>query len=61
MYGGTHRAVCCAPCGARFQSVQVRNPPGSGKDIAEIKGVHREMESEGRWMLGKRLTQWANL
>ena len=26
------------------------NPPGSGKDIAESKGVHREMESEGSWM-----------
>ena len=23
------------------------NPPGSGKDIAESKGIHREMESEG--------------
>ncbi len=23
---------------------------GSGKDIAEGKGVHREMESEGSWM-----------
>ena len=28
----------------------VPNPPGSGKDIAESKGVHREMESEGSWM-----------
>ncbi len=33
--------------GARFQQVQVLNPPGSGKDIAEGKGVHREVESEG--------------
>ena len=40
----------CAPGGARFQWVQVPNPPGSGKDIAEGKGVHREMESEGSWM-----------
>ena len=24
----------------------VYNPPGSGKDIAEGKGVHREVESE---------------
>ncbi|MCI6887645.1 MAG: hypothetical protein MR868_10405, partial [Lachnospiraceae bacterium] len=37
----------CAPSGARFQQVQVLNPPGSGKDIAESKGVHREVKSEG--------------
>ena len=24
--------------------------PSSGKDIAEGKGVHREVESEGSWM-----------
>ena len=36
-----------APGGARFLRVQVPNPPGSGKDIAEGKGVHREVESEG--------------
>ena len=42
----------CAPSGARFQQVQVLNPPGSGKDIAESKGVHREMESEGSRMWG---------
>ena len=42
----------CAPSGARFQRVQVPNPPGSGKDIAEGKGVHREVESEGSWMWG---------
>ena len=41
-----------APSGARFQRVQVPNPPGSGKDIAEGKGVHREVESEGSWMWG---------
>ena len=40
----------CAPSGARFLRVKVPNPPGSGKDIAEGKGVHREMESEGSWM-----------
>ena len=34
----------CAPDGARFQRVQVPNPPGSGKDIAEGKGVHCEVE-----------------
>ena len=28
------------------------NPPGSGKDIAEGKGVHREVESEGSWIWG---------
>ena len=27
--------------------VKVPNPPGSGKDIAEGKGVHREVGSEG--------------
>ena len=43
---------CCAPSGARFQQVQVLNPPGSGKDIAEGKGVYREVESEGSWMWG---------
>ena len=42
----------CAPGGARFQPVQVRNPPGSGKDIAEGKGVHREVESEGSRIWG---------
>ena len=41
-----------APSGARFQRVQVLNPPGSGKDKAEGKGVHREVESEGSWMWG---------
>ena len=29
--------------------MKVSNPPGSGKDIAEGKGVHYEVESEGRW------------
>ena len=42
----------CAPSGARFQRVKVSNPPGSGKDIVESKGVHREVESEGSWMWG---------
>ena len=47
----SYTGVCwCAPGGARFQRVQVPNPPGSGKDIAEGKGVHREVESEGSWM-----------
>ena len=52
---------CGAPSGARFSRVKVPNPPGSGKDIAEGKGVHREVESEGSWMWGKILTSWANL
>ena len=39
-----------APGGARFQRVKVPNPPGSGKDIAESNGVHREVESEGSWI-----------
>ena len=43
----------CAPGGARFQPVEVRNPPGSGKDIAESKGVEGDLESEGSWMWGE--------
>ena len=35
-----------APGGARFLRVQVPSLPGSGKDIAEGEGVHREVESE---------------
>ena len=46
--GFLHRA----PSGARFLRVKVPNPPGSGKDIAEGKGVRREAESEGSWMWG---------
>ena len=30
--------------------MKVPNPPGSGKDIVEGKGVHREVESEGNRM-----------
>ena len=41
-----------APGGARFSRVQVPSLPGSGKDIAEGKGVHREVESEGNRMRG---------
>ena len=33
-------------------TVKVPNPPGSGKDIAEGKGAHREMGSEGSRMWG---------
>ena len=43
-------AFYSAPGGARFLRVQVPNSPGSGKDIAEGKGVHREVESEGSRM-----------
>ena len=43
---------CCAPDGARFQWVQVPNPSGSETDIADGKGVYREVESEGSWMWG---------
>ena len=50
-----------APSGARFLRVKVPNSPGSGKNIAEGKGVNREVESEGSWMWGKILTSWANL
>ena len=45
-----HQLFSSAPGGARFLRVQVPNPPGSGKDIAEGKGVHREVESEGSRM-----------
>ena len=31
---------------AKAQDLTFTNPPGSGKDIAEGKGVHREVESE---------------
>ena len=41
--------------------MKVPNPPGSGKDIVEGKGVCREAESEGSRMFGKKLTEWANL
>ena len=41
---------CSAPGGARFLRVQVPNPPGSGKDIAEGKGVAGDCKSEGSWM-----------
>ena len=40
----------CATSGARFLRVKVPNPPGSGKDIAEGKGVVGDYESEGSWM-----------
>ena len=49
MYG-TATVYYGAPGGARFLRVKVPNPPGSGKDIAEGKGVHREVESEGSRM-----------
>ena len=49
---GKYCLFCGAPSGARFQRVQVPNPPGSGKDIAEGKGVLREVESEGSWIWG---------
>lgn len=37
---------------ARFSRIKVSNPFGSGKDIAEGKGVHRRVASEGNWMWG---------
>ena len=40
--------------------MKVSNPPGSGKDIAESKGVHREVESKGSWMW-EYTNPWANL
>lgn len=53
-------AVYGAPGGARFQQVQVLNPPGSEKDIAEGKDVYREVESEESWMW-ETYCPWANL
>ena len=38
---------CSAPSGRMFQGVKVPNPPDSGKDIAESKGVLGNWESEG--------------
>ena len=52
VYGFRILFLSSAPGGARFLRVQVPNPPGSGKDIAEGKGVHREVESEGSRMWG---------
>ena len=49
---GSSPVFYCAPSGARFQRVKVSNPPGSGKDIAEGKGVRREVESEGSRIWG---------
>ena len=37
-----------APGMGALSWVKVPKPPGSGKAIARTKGVHREMESEGR-------------
>ena len=39
----------CAPGMGALLWVKVPRPPGSGKVIAKVKGVHREVESEGRW------------
>ena len=38
--------------------MKVPNPPGSGKDIAEGNGVHREVESKGSWMWITRYARW---
>lgn len=45
-------AFISVPGGARFLRVQVPNPPGSGKDIAEGKGVAGDCKSEGSRMWG---------
>ena len=37
---------------AYFQRMQISNPSGSGKDIAERNGVHYEAESEGSRKIG---------
>ena len=44
--------VRCAPDGAHFLRVQVPNLPGSGKDIAEGKGVAGDCKSERSRMWG---------
>lgn len=41
---------CGAPGGRTFQRVKVPSPPGSGKDIANGKGVVGDCESEGSRM-----------
>ena len=43
---------CYALDGARFSRGQVPNPPGSGMDVFEGKGVHREVESKESRMCG---------
>ena len=43
------------PAGAR-SAVQVRNPPGSGKEIAKSKGVAGDGKSEGSWRRSSGLT-----
>ena len=50
MLGIASICLISAPSGARFLRVKVPNPPGSGKDIAEGKGVEGDLESEGSWM-----------
>ena len=40
---GVHGSVC-------FSRVKVTNPPGSGEDLDEGRGVHREVGSEGSCM-----------
>ena len=52
----SHFFACTRRC--TFLTGEVRNPPSSGKDIVESKGVYREMESEGSWILGKNNNQW---
>ena len=48
-------AECChvlfivRPAGARSNGCKSLIRPSSGKDTAKTKGVHREVESEGRW------------
>ena len=43
------------PAGAR-SAVEVRNPPGSGKEIAKGKGVVGDDKSEGSWRRSSGLT-----
>ena len=52
LYVNVFDFFCCAPDGAHFLRVQVPNLPGSGKDIAEGKGVAGDCKSERSRMWG---------
>ena len=43
-------ALCVRLAAHVSKGGKVPNPPGRGEDIAEGKGVHRQVKSEGSWM-----------
>lgn len=42
--------MLCMPNGVRFLRVKIPNTLSSGKDIAGMNDVHREVEYKGIWM-----------